>query len=101
MGKGATISMNTLVARHNDVFFAEIDAEVVMMSPDHGSYCGINEIGGRVWQLIETPVAVSDLCDALMEEFEVEREVCEREVIAFLDELVREGLARTVDEASA
>ena len=101
MVDGSVIGMTTLVVRQDDVFFADIDDEVVMMSQDLDSYCGINEIGSRIWQLIESPVTVSDLCQILREEFEVEREVCELEVTRFLGQLVSEGLAKTVDEPAA
>lgn len=101
MVDGATIGITTLVARRDDVFFAEIDDEIVMMSEDLDSYCGIDEIGSRIWSLIESPITVSDVCGVLREEFEVDREVCEREVTTFLAQLISEGLARLVDEPAS
>ena len=101
MVDGAKIGATTLVVREAEVFCAEIDEEIVMMSQDLDSYCGINEIGSRIWQLIESPVLVSDLCGILLDEFEVDPEVCEREVTTFLSQLVSEGLAKTVDDSAA
>ena len=98
MKDGAKIDRTTRVARADNVFFSEIDDEVVMMNADLDSYCGIDPVGSRIWTLIEQPIAVSVLCDILREEFEVAADVCEREVIAFLEQLEDEGLAKKVDQ---
>jgi Coenzyme PQQ synthesis protein D (PqqD) len=40
---------------------------------------------------------VDELCATLMQEFEIDAERCRREVLEFLNDLVKRGLARIVD----
>jgi len=58
-----------------------------MMSVENGKYYGLDDIGSRIWELIERPVKVSDLIDTLLERFDVDRETCEIDVLKFLNEL--------------
>ena len=67
-----------------------------MMSIENGEYYGLDEIGSRIWTLLEEPKKVSELCDILLEEFEVEREQCEEEVLAFLNEMASDDLIHIV-----
>lgn len=48
-----------------------------MMSIENGEYYGLDDIGSRIWELIDT----------LLERFDVDRETCERDVLKFLNEL--------------
>ena len=58
-----------------------------MMDLESGAYYGLNEVGARIWSLIETPTSVADICRTLRAEFRVGEEVCLREVVALLNEL--------------
>jgi Coenzyme PQQ synthesis protein D (PqqD) len=60
---------------------------------EHGKYLGLNEVGRRVWELIETPRDVADVCRTLETEFDVAPEICRAEVETFLNELVENGAA--------
>ena len=70
---------------------AQVGDELVMMSVDSGVYIGLNEVGARVWDLIETPRDLGDLCKKLSEEFETTPQACRPEVEAFLAQLERRG----------
>ena len=81
------ITKDTVVSRTKEVLASEMDGETIMMSIASGSYYGMDNIGSRIWELIAEPIRVSDLCDRLMEEFDVEIDQCLADVIAFLNEL--------------
>ena len=51
-------------------------------------------VGARIWALIaqDEDIQVNELCDLLMDEFDVERNTCEREVLEFLSQLRAHGL---------
>ena len=71
---------------------AKVGEEVVMMSADSGVYIGLNEVGARVWDLMETPRDIDQLCAALAAEFETTPEACRPEVEAFLGDLEQRGV---------
>lgn len=78
-----------VVTRKGDWLFSRVDDELVMMSADKGNYLGLSEVGARIWELIEVPMSLEDLCARLLGEFEVEAETCQREVETFLAELAK------------
>lgn len=90
MKKG--ISADNVVRQIEDIVASDIDDEKVMMSIEKGCYYGLDPIGSRVWELIETPTRVSDLVDALLLKFDVDRQTCEQDVLAFLEELHDAGI---------
>lgn len=88
------ISPESMVSQTDDIVASDIDDEKVMMSVERGQYYGLDPIGSRVWELIEKPIRVSDLIDALLLKYDVDRDTCERDVLEFLGELREDGLLR-------
>lgn len=78
-----------IVRRRGDWLAANVADEVLMMSAENGLYLGLNAVAARIWQLLETPRDIDSLCSELEQEFAVVPDVCQKEVRAFLDELVR------------
>jgi hypothetical protein len=64
-------------------------------------YYGLDAVGARIWSLIQEPRTVNEIRDILLEEYEVEPERCERDLLALLQKLADEGLIEVKDEASA
>jgi hypothetical protein len=80
-----------IVQRQGDWLSAKVGDELVMMSAAKGNYLGLTEVGARIWELIETPTSVDDVCARLQSEFDVAPAVCRAEVEAFLRELEAGG----------
>jgi hypothetical protein len=97
----STLDRHTRVRRIDDVLDTEIDDQTVMMDIDQGSYFGLNPTGTRIWALLAEPIAIGDLCDRLLEEFDVPREQCERQVVDFLESLIDRGLVQVLNVESA
>ena len=97
MDKKNLISLESVVVQVADLVSSSLDEETVMMSVNSGKYYGLDEIGSRIWELIKQPRSVSDLCDILLEEFEVDRKQCEKDVLDFLNELAEKKLLRVID----
>lgn len=58
-----------------------------MLDPEQGAYFGLNPVGSRIWELIERPSAVAEVCRVLTAEFEVDDRTCQSEVLGFLGRL--------------
>lgn len=84
------------VQRKGDWLAARVGGELVMMSAHAGNYIGLNEVGGRIWELIDTPREIDDICTQLQSEFQVSRETCVAEVRKFLKELEGHGAVALV-----
>jgi len=85
--KKKEITTDTIISRVEEVVASDIDGETVMMSIENGKYYGLDDIGSRIWELIEEPIKVSDLVDTLLGRYEVDRRTCEKDVLKFLNEL--------------
>ena len=70
----------------------EVNGETVILHFDSGNYFGLNDVGTLVWKMIEQPRSISDLRDAILSEYEVEPDQCERELLNLLEELRERGL---------
>jgi hypothetical protein len=97
-GAQMTVRSDSLVVRDSEPIFTTIDDEVVMLSPRAQAYFGLGTIGSEIWNAIDKPRRVDELCAALLQDFEVDAETCRREVLDFLNDLVERGLAHVLPE---
>ena len=94
------ITTASVVAYNDAILHDEVDREVVALSTVSGACYGLNAVGSRIWHLMANPVRVGDLCAALEQEFDVDRDTCEREVLDLLKRALAEGMIK-VEERSA
>lgn len=91
---------STVVAAESQVS-SDLGEEVAILDFKAGIYYGLDEVGARVWQLVQEPKKVSEIRNALLEEYEVEPDRCERDLIALLRSLADEELIEMRNEATA
>ncbi|MCI0435344.1 MAG: lasso peptide biosynthesis PqqD family chaperone [Gemmatimonadetes bacterium] len=90
----------TVVVQNTEPVSVSVDDTIVMMSLVQGKYYGLDRVGSRIWELMEHPLTVAELCAALCREFDVDEESCVRDVQEFLTDLANENLIRVVDETT-
>lgn len=71
---------------------SDIEGESVILNLKSGTYFGLNEVGSRVWQLIQSQRHFRDISATLCHEYVVDAEVCDRDLLALLVELSTAGL---------
>jgi hypothetical protein len=94
----AFLTPDTVVVLNGGLIDAEVDGEVVALSVEQGTCYGLNRVGSRIWKLIERPIRISDVCAALLPEYSVEPDVCEREVLDFLGQLLAQGMISLIPQ---
>lgn len=92
MNSTTPIHLHSMAKHSPNLVSSEIDDDLVILSVERGRYYATEIVGQRIWTLLAKAIRVDHICDILVEEFEVERAVCEQEVFAFLDQLQQEGL---------
>ena len=97
----SSLDLPMRVHRLGNALETEIENETVMMHIETGSYFGLNPTGSRIWALLAEPIVIGDLCDRITEEFEVSRELCELQVVDFLQCLLERGLLQVMTDESA
>jgi hypothetical protein len=87
------LSLDDPMVVSNDVLFRALDAEAVLLNLRSGVYFGLNPIGTRAWQLLAEHRTLGRVCDVMLDEYEVEREVLERDLLELGRQLQDAGLA--------
>ena len=93
------LDLDTVIAQGEEQVSCEVDGEVVLMSVENGAYYKMDDIASRIWALIETPQRVGTLCEQLTSEFDVDRSVCEEDVLDYLVQLLKDNLIQVRPDA--
>ena len=92
----ASLSAHTVIVASSQQVSCPLGDESAILNLKNSVYYGMNAVGARVWNLLQQPRSVSDLRDALLDEYEVEKEPCERDLIELLQKMHGEGLIEVV-----
>ena len=65
----------------------ELDEGAALLHLRSSTYFSMNATGGTIWELIQEPKTVAELCDAVAARYEVDPAVCYRDVVALLQQL--------------
>ena len=80
------------IRTNESVVSAELDSEAVLLNVETGIYFGLDELGSRVWSLIEGGCQEDEIVDALLHEYEVQPAQLRTDVDAFVAHLIEKGL---------
>jgi len=89
----------SVVASKNQIS-SELGQEAVILNLKTGVYHGLDAVGGRIWNLIQQPTTVTDIKNVIVDEYEVEPERCEQDLLELLQSLAEEGLIEVSDSTS-
>ena len=81
--------------------FSELNEEAVILSLKNGKYYGLNSVGVTIWKSLQTSVSIDEIETAVMNEYDVEEEICRVEVSRFLEKMLGEELIEAADEESS
>jgi len=90
------ISPDTRCRPRSDVRFRRLHPEAVVLRQEDSEVMVLNEVGGRVLELLAAGSSVGEATDVLVAEFAVEREALAGDLAAFVAELLA---ARVLEEA--
>src|SRR5579863_8830434 len=95
------ITPATTVVVSKDQVSCDLAGEAAILGLKNGIYYGLDPVGARIWNLIQTPVLVSAVRDAIVQEYDVEAERCERDLLDLLQKLAEQGLLEVTGETAA
>jgi len=75
--------------RKEDTISGQLHEELVMMDIDQGKYFALNPVATRIWELLENELTLDELCNLLLDEYDVGEEQCKKEVKEHLEEMVK------------
>lgn len=96
-----SISMDSIVVANKDLLCCELADDAVMLDFVSGVYYGLDPVATYIWGLIREPKVVSDVRDALLEEYDVEPERCERDLLTLFGEMSARKLIEVTNETAS
>jgi hypothetical protein len=82
----------TKYIRNNKTISGRLHDELVMMDLDQGKYFSLNPVATHIWDMLEKPLNLDEICILLTDEFEVDYEQCRTDVEEHLVMMMRLGL---------
>ncbi len=83
---------DVFVAAASRVAVAEVGGEAVLLDLQTGQYYGVNEVGTRIWELVQEPRSLESIVDELERQYEVGRDLLETDAGKFLEQLLDHDL---------
>ena len=70
---------------------AQIDDQIVVLSPIDYTYHALDTVGASVWNLLSDPMNLDQLVDGLTAAYDVTPDQCRADVVPFLDRMMTIG----------
>jgi hypothetical protein len=80
--------LHQIVARSPDTVSRIIGEEAVIILPELGELKVVNEVGARLWNLVDGQKTVADLVDIICEEYDVDHDRGKQDVLNFLQQMI-------------
>lgn len=93
------MDLNQVITLSPDVISQEVSGETVLLDLNSENYFGLDEVGTRIWQLIESSGKLQDIYDTLLAEYEVEADQLLEDMEQLLTDIEKAGLV-TLQAAS-
>ena len=94
------IDLTTRVTIPARVLFRELAGEAVLLQTESGLYFGLDEVGTRIWSLLQQHGEVGRVYEQMLEEYTVSPERLRADLLQLLDTLTHRGLLE-IQECSA
>ena len=88
------MNLTDMITIPAQVMARQVGEETVILDLASGTYFGLDPVGSRIWTLLSEGKTLGETCDAMLDEFEVERGHLERDVADLLDKLAGQGLIK-------
>lgn len=87
---------NQTVTIANEVLSQEVNRETLILDLNSESYFGLDEVGTRIWHLLQEHGDVQEVFDVVLEEFDVDADTLVLDMKNLLDDLMDKGLIKEV-----
>ncbi len=81
----------------SEVLTQEVGGETVILDLKSEGYFGLDEIGTRIWQLIQEQKNLQSVTETMLNEYDVEPDQLKTDIKNLINELVKSGLVDLED----
>lgn len=81
-----------VVSVNQDIIFAKVDEDIVLLEPVSGQYYALNKTGAKLWILVENePTTLSNMAQYLMKQYKITEKQALTDASAFLDYMLQQN----------
>ena len=88
------ISFSDRVSVPDDVLISRLQEESVILNLDSERYFGLDDVGTRFLSVLTSSESIEAAYQALLEEYDVDREVLRDDLIALIENLSQQGIIK-------
>ncbi|MBV9470688.1 MAG: PqqD family protein [Abitibacteriaceae bacterium] len=81
-----------VAADKSQVVACDLEGEVALLNLHNQTYYSLDPIGAYIWRRLDNPQSVADLLQSLLQEYAVEAEPCQQDLLRLLERLHEAGL---------
>ena len=97
----AGLSVHSIISATREQVSCALGDEAAILNLKNTVYYGLNPVGARVWNLLQQPMTIGQLRDALVDEYDVDVVRCESDLLELLEKMRGEGLIQVRSAAGA
>jgi hypothetical protein len=92
---------DSIVTADLSIVSCELASGAALLNLDSGIYYSLNEIGARIWTLVQAPKSVDDICHVIEGHYDVTPERCYSDLVTVLAHMAEAGLVKISDAQSS
>ena len=86
------LNLNSLVKKNQGLPWSKIENQMVLLDQDEKEAIRLNDVASSIWSSINGERTVGQIALQICESFDVNRRKAEKDVLHFLERLLREGI---------
>ena len=86
--------MKQTISIQPEVLSQTIDREAVLLDLKNELYYGLNEVGARIWQLLQKDNSLEQIKEVLLEEYDVDETLLQKDLDTLVSALKQADLIR-------
>ena len=91
--------LNDKITISSQVVARRVGSDTVILHLGSGTYFGLDPLGSRIWQLMGEGNTLAEICELMLPEYDVTREVLQRDALSLAQNLVAENLINTANSS--
>jgi Coenzyme PQQ synthesis protein D (PqqD) len=84
-------------AKSSKLASRNVAGEMVILNAEDSSLYVLNELGTRIWDAVDGRTPARAIVDAICREYDMDRDTVQRDVVEFIEALVKHGVLLTSD----
>jgi len=90
------MNLSQKIVFSDTVFAQEVDGEMVLLDMNSENYFGLDEVGTTIWQAMQEKEMLQEVYETMLDQYDVEPEILERDLLDFAHKLHESGLIEII-----